>query len=168
MARPSSTMQSPTSLSIVLYLTSLVYYSSFTTALPFFTNSTAPANLSPLCFQAITADVTACSPGVAALRKGGYYPQNFLETICTSSCTSALSQFREAIVTACAQDTWTGYDDGGVWPLVIIPDMFIYNYQAACLREGADNQSGNWCNVVGADYAYQLDPQGRYHISYTF
>lgn len=160
-------MKGPTSLPIILYLTLLLYHSSFTSAILFFTNSTAPANLSPVCFQAITTDVTACSPGVAALRKGGYYPQSFLETICTSTCASALTQFRGAIVTACAQDTWTGYEEAGVWPLVLIPDMMIYNYEAACLRGGADNQSGNWCNVVGADYAYQLDPQGRYHISST-
>ncbi|KAF8457847.1 hypothetical protein BDZ91DRAFT_785929 [Kalaharituber pfeilii] len=128
------------------------------TALPFYTNSTVPANLSPECQAALMADVADCYPVVGALRNGAFYPQAVLETMCTSACTAALAAYRGSIATACSGQTWVGYEDVG-WPVTVIPELMIYHYNLACLMD-----EGRYCNVVAADYAAQLDPQAGHPI----
>lgn len=131
-----------------------------TSALPFFTNSTIPANLTTACANALLTDVSQCPPTVARFTSGYYYPPAVLEEACTSACTTALQEYEQKIKTACAGQTWAGYDEENDAPLDIIPDVMQFNHELACIQD-----SGRWCNVVAAAAAMKADPGRRCHRS---
>lgn len=120
-------------------------------AVQFLQNSTVPANLTAACSSALVEDVN-CSPAVAALRSGSYYPQSTLNRTCTADCANALSAYESNVVSACGGQTWNGYQDTEM-PLAIIPDMLRYLYNLTCLMD-----SGRYCNLVSAVAALALDP----------
>lgn len=120
-------------------------------AAQFFTNSTAPGNLTSACTSALTADVN-CSPVVAFLGNGLYYANATLESICTASCDSALLSYDALVATACNAETWLGYEDTTM-PVTIISNLLWYQYNLTCLTD-----SGRYCNNVAASYAAALDP----------
>ncbi|CAO2650794.1 Nn.00g020860.m01.CDS01 [Neocucurbitaria sp. VM-36] len=122
-------------------------------ALPFFTNSTIPANLTTVCANALLTDVSQCHPIVARLSSGYYYPPTILEKVCTSTCSSALERYEQKVKTACAGQTWVGYDEVDDAPLDLIPNVMRFNQDLACIQD-----SGRWCNVVAAAAAMQADP----------
>jgi len=124
------------------------------TAIQFFDNSTVPTNLTTTCTNAILSDVN-CSPVVASLRSGSYYPNSTLERTCTTDCENALSTYQSNIVEACDTETWNGYEDASL-PVVMIPDLLRYHFGLICLMD-----SGRYCNNVAAAYAASLDPSGR-------
>lgn len=122
-------------------------------AVKLFSNSTVPTNLTAACTSALSSDVN-CSPFVVSLRTGMYYPNDTLERTCTANCDSALASYRARIVTACATETWLGYQDA-ILPVLTIPEMLQYQYNLTCLMD-----SGRYCNNVAASYAAGLDPSG--------
>ena len=126
-------------------------------ALPFFTNSTIPANLTTVCANALLTDVSQCHPIVARLSSGYYYPPTILEKVCTSTCSSALERYEQKVKTACAGQTWVGYDEVDDAPLDLIPNVMRFNQDLACIQD-----SGRWCNVVAAAAAMQADPGRKY------
>ena len=144
------------------YLFLLLFGAHITAALPFFTNSTVPANLSPGCTTALLTNVAGCSPVVAALRKGEYYPQDLLQTICTSTCDSDLTAFHSAVQSACAGESWTGIQDNEM-PVLMIPELLVYNFALVCLQD-----SGRFCNVLAAQQAALSDPSGTYDFILLF
>ncbi len=117
-------------------------------------NSSLPTNLTQTCASALLDDV-ACSPVVTALRMGSYYPQSTLNSTCTTQCSTALSKYQAAVVSACGEQTWTGYEDT-VMPLVVIPDLQRYLFDLTCLMD-----SNRYCNVVAAEAAFALDPGSK-------
>lgn len=124
------------------------------TAFRAFTNtSIASTNLTVPCVGALSADI-ACSPAVAGLRLGEYYPEETLNRTCTADCGQALAQYASKVAAACDKQTWKGYEDTEM-PLAIIPDMLRYHYNLTCLTD-----SGRYCNVVAAKAAAALDPEG--------
>ncbi|KAL8772227.1 MAG: hypothetical protein Q9203_001365 [Teloschistes exilis] len=115
------------------------------------TNSSIPANLTQSCATALLNDVN-CSPVLTALRIGSYYPESTLNSTCTPQCTAALSSFQSAVVQACGEETWLGFEDT-VMPLVVIPDILRYLYNLTCLMD-----TGRYCNTVAAKAAFAQDP----------
>lgn len=125
-----------------------------TTAFHAFSNSSfSSAHLSAPCTRALTENID-CSPVVAGLRVGSYYPESTLKRTCTTECAQALSQYTNKIAAACNNQTWNGYEDTDM-PVAIIPDMLRYHYNLTCLMD-----SGRYCNIVGAQAAGVLDPEG--------
>lgn len=139
-------------------LTFLVVLGSGVNAVQFLQNTTVPANLTAACSSALVGDVN-CSPVVAALRSGSYYPQSTLNRTCTADCANALSAYESNVLSACRGQTWNGYQDTEM-PLAIIPDMLRYLYNLTCLMD-----SGRYCNVVSAAAAQALDPGSMYACS---
>lgn len=149
----------PRTLQLLLPLTLLqVAY-----ALPFFTNSTIPANLTTVCANALLTDVSQCPPTVARFTSGYYYPPMILEEACTSACSTALQIYEQSIKTACAGQTWAGYDDEDDAPLDLIPNVMRFNHELVCIQD-----SGRWCNVVAAAAAMQADPGRKYATSHRY
>ena len=119
-----------------------------------FTNTSfASTNLTIPCIGALSGDI-ACSPAVAALSLGEYYPEETLNRTCTADCGQALAQFANRVAAACDKQTWKGYEDTDM-PLAIIPDMLRYHYNLSCLTD-----SGRYCNAVAAKAAAALDSEG--------
>lgn len=119
-----------------------------------FTNTSfASTNLTIPCIGALSGDI-ACSPGVAGLTLGEYYPEETLNRTCTAECGQALAQFANRVAAACDKQTWKGYEDTDM-PLAIIPDMLRYHYNLTCLKD-----SGRYCNAVAAKAAAVLDSEG--------
>jgi len=117
----------------------------------FFTSTTAPPGLSVGCTTALLANV-ACSPSVPALELGIYYPITQLTTICTAACATALSSYHSNILSACAGDTWEGFDDE-VMPVPMISELIRYHYNGTCLSDGT-----RFCNNVAAAFSVFSDP----------
>ncbi|KAI1522760.1 LysM domain containing protein [Pyrenophora tritici-repentis] len=122
-------------------------------ALPFFNNGTIPANLTTTCANALLVDVVQCPITAAQFLNGFYYPPKTLENACSSACSLALQNYEASVKTACAGQTWAGYDDENDAPLDMIPNLMRYNRDLACIQD-----SGRWCNVVAAAAALQADP----------
>lgn len=126
-------------------------------ALSFFNNGTISANLTTTCANALLTDVAQCPPTAARFANGFFYPPATLKKACTSACSTALERYEKNVTTACAGQTWAGYDDRNDAPLVMIPNLMRYHRDLACIQD-----SGRWCNVVAAAAAMQADP-GRMH-----
>lgn len=141
------------------WLLPLTFVSQVAHALPFFTNGTIPANLTTTCASALLTDVTQCPPSASRFMNGYYYPPSILEKACTSTCSTALEQYEQKVKSACAGQTWAGYDDENDTPLDIIPNVMRFNRDLACIQD-----SGRWCNVVAAAAAMQADPGRKSHI----
>ena len=120
-------------------------------------NNSIPTNLTQGCASALLTDVE-CSPAVKGLRIGSYYPQSVLNSTCTRQCASALSSYQSTVVSACGEQTWTGYEETTM-PLVVIPDMLRYLYNLTCLRD-----SNRYCNYVAARAAFASDPGGMVYL----
>jgi hypothetical protein len=118
------------------------------------TQSTLPQGLSSACTAALLADV-GCSPIVASLKAGSFYPNTTLENVCTEGCNSALAGYASSVVSSCGVETWTGYDDEPM-PVRIIPDLIRYEYNLSCITD-----ANRFCNNVAAQAAYAADPQGK-------
>ena len=124
------------------------------TAFHAFTNTSFPStNLTIPCIGALSDDI-ACSPAVAGLRLGEYYPEDTLGRTCTSQCGHALAQYEDKVAAACDKQIWKGYEDTDM-PIAIIPEMLRYHYNLTCLTD-----SGRYCNVVAAKAAAASDPEG--------
>lgn len=124
------------------------------TAFRAFTNASfASSKLSAPCVGALSEDI-ACSPAVAGLRLGEYYPEETLSRTCTADCGQALKQYANSVAAACEEQTWKGYEDTDL-PIAIIPDMLRYHYNLTCLTD-----SGRYCNAVAAKAATALDSEG--------
>lgn len=93
-----------------------------------------------------------CSPAVAALEAGTFYPNTELKQICTSTCASSLAGYHAGIESACRDDTWIGFQDTEE-PVAMISEMIRYHYNSTCLVEG-----DRFCNNVAAAYSVYLDP----------
>lgn len=124
----------------------------------FFANNTTPANLTNACTNALLTDVQ-CSPVVPQFQNGYYYPPSLLGRACTSTCSTALQSYEQAVATACNGQTWMGYDEETDLPLVVIPNLMRYHYDLICLQD-----SGRWCNEVAAAAALSVDPGGRHSL----
>jgi hypothetical protein len=59
-------------------LWSLIIISQIAHAVPFFTNTTLPANLTTSCQNALLTDVAQCPLSAARFTFGSYYPGNLL------------------------------------------------------------------------------------------
>ena len=116
--------------------------------------SFASSNLSIPCVGALSAEI-ACSPTVAALSLGEYYPEETLARTCTADCGQALALYAKRVATACEKQTWKGYEDSEM-PLAIIPDMLRYHYNLTCLMD-----SGRYCNIIAGKAAAVVDPGGK-------
>lgn len=124
------------------------------TAFRAFTNASfASANLTVPCVSALSNDIS-CSPAIARLRLGEYYPEETLRRTCTADCGQALAQYANKVTAACDKQIWKGYEDTEM-PLAIIPDMLRYHYNLTCLTD-----SGRYCNAVAAKAAAALDSEG--------
>ncbi|KAH9866825.1 hypothetical protein J1614_008518 [Plenodomus biglobosus] len=143
-----------------LLLATLVFQT--TRALPFFNNGTIPANLTTTCANALLVDVVQCPITAAQFLNGFYYPPTTLEQACSSACSLALQNYEASVKTACAGQTWAGYDDENDAPLDMIPNLMRYNRDLACIQD-----SGRWCNVVAAAAAIQADPGRTYNCPIT-
>lgn len=133
-------------------LTFLTIFGPRADAVQFLQDTTLPANVTAACSSALVGDVN-CSPVVAALRSGLYYPQSTLNRTCTVDCANALSAYESNVISACGSQTWNGYQDTEM-PLAIIPDMLRYLYNLTCLMD-----SGRYCNVVSAAAALLWTPE---------
>ena len=129
----------------------LVILPQLVSAVRLVTNGSIPANLTESCATALLNDVN-CSPVLPALRIGSYYPESTLNSTCTPQCTAALSSYQSAVVQACGEETWLGFEDT-VMPLVVIPDIMRYLYNLTCLMD-----TGRYCNTVAAKAAFAEDP----------
>ncbi|KAI9642412.1 hypothetical protein NHQ30_009217 [Ciborinia camelliae] len=119
------------------------------------TPNAAPSGLSAPCLSALTAEVP-CSRLVSRFRYGYFYSESTLASSCTSECATALGAYENSVASACASDTWEGYDDEGGAPLGYIPSLLRYQYSLTCLKE-----SGRWCNIVAGAAASFGDPGGE-------
>ncbi|CAG8971987.1 hypothetical protein HYALB_00003325 [Hymenoscyphus albidus] len=138
----------PTGIVFILFL-----YINLVSAVPFFTNSTVPTNLTTTCSNALLKDVTGCTSLVPVFRNGFFYLTSSLEKTCTPACSTALASYEGGIASACVGQSWAGYDDGNDMPLDIIPNLIKFQYDLTCLQD-----SGRWCNVVAASAAVGGDP----------
>ena len=136
------------------WLIIILTFINASTAFRAFSNSSfASTNLTIPCVGALSDDI-ACSPAVAALSLGEYYPQDTLSRTCTADCGQALALYENKVIAACGKQTWKGYEDTDM-PLAIIPDMLRYHYNVTCLMD-----SGRYCNAVAAKAAAALDSEG--------
>lgn len=142
----------------IRWLLTNLYYSLLvrsTSASQFFTEDSAPPNLSKACVGALTADIP-CSRLVPRFRYGFFYSESTLNATCIPECEEALGSYEAAVVSACERDTWEGYDDEGGAPLGYIPSILRYQYSLTCLRDRE-----RWCNVVTGAAATVDDPGGE-------
>lgn len=119
------------------------------TSFQLLTNASLPANVTSACASALLTDVN-CSPVVVSLRNGDYYPETTLNSTCTQECSDSLTHFESNVVTACAGQSWTGYDDV-VMPLTVVPEVLLFQFGLTCLTD-----SGRYCNNIAADAAQAL------------
>lgn len=129
---------------VVLSLLSTLFLPVLATT-QFFTSLTAPVNLAEACNDALLANVS-CSNLVTALAMGStaYHPVAVLEQVCTQDCDDALAEYQANINSACADDTWSGYDNDSM-PVTVVPDLIRYQFNLTCLMD-----SGRYCNNVAA------------------
>ena len=139
-------------------LASLVHRSD---AFQVFKNSTLPSNLTIACNNALLSELD-CDPTVAILQDGYYYAKATLDSICTTTCTSALAMYESSVIQSCEGQTWSGYYNT-TDPVAMIPDIMQYQYSLACLMD-----SGRYCNVVAAQAATSADPQEPLGMSGLF
>jgi hypothetical protein len=139
------------------WLWQLALFTQATHALPFFTNGTIPANLTTACIDTLLTDVVQCPATAANFINGFYYPAEVLEDACNRQCSTALGRYEARVKTACAGQTWAGYDDENDAPLDMIPNLMRFNRDLACIQD-----SGRWCNVVAAAAALKADPGRTY------
>ena len=153
---PSFTMScfSVSGYQIPCFLVIVLTLINASTAFRALTNTSfASTNLTIPCVGALSADI-ACSPTIAALSLGEYYPEETLSRTCTADCARALVLYANRVATACDKQTWKGYEDTDM-PLAIIPDMLRYHYNLTCLMD-----SGRYCNTIAGKAAAALDPEG--------
>lgn len=117
-------------------------------------NSTVGWGLSEACNTALTATFS-CDYSVANIRKDVYYPKVSLDTVCTTACTSALSNYELSVKDACVSETWPSLD--GDAPVYTIPGLLRYLYNMTCLEI-----DGVYCNTVFGEFANILDPSSTY------
>lgn len=134
------------------YILILYLFSSRALASQFLEAEALPTNISSACIAALTADV-ACREGVADLVPGKYYPLTSLQSLCLSSCSSALSSYHTSVLSNCAEDTWEDAS-GELLPVALYSELIRYSYDFACLKDGE-----RYCNNVAAAYAAAADPQ---------
>jgi hypothetical protein len=127
-----------------------------------YTEATLPTGLSSGCQTALIADVAQCSLTATKFRYGYFYPESTLMATCTAQCTSALQSFETSVISSCTDDTWDGYDDGGM-PVAFIPSVLRYLYELTCLQDG-----DRFCNVVAGTNAAIADPGGELANSQAF
>ena len=85
------------------------------TAFRAFSNSSfASTNLTIPCVGALSDDI-ACSPAVAALSLGEYYPEDTLSRTWTANCGQALALYENKVIAACCKQTWKGYGDTDIY-----------------------------------------------------
>ncbi|KAK3933774.1 hypothetical protein QBC46DRAFT_462929 [Diplogelasinospora grovesii] len=111
-------------------------------------NASFPSNITSACSNALTADL-ACPEGVERLRQGLYYPESFLTSLCTTTCSSALAGYKLSVEGGCGGETYDSLTDLGDVPLYTIPQLLQYLYNYTCL---ADSSNGQYCNVVAANF----------------
>jgi hypothetical protein len=128
------------------------FYGQSVLAARFFQESVLPEGISAGCKTAFSADLS-CSHAVPALQAGIYYPKSELEAICTPACDAALATYHDNILSACATDTWDGFEDAEE-PVALISEMIRYHYNYTCITDGT-----RFCNNVAAAYAAFLDPE---------
>lgn len=138
-----------------MYAVISIFISNISAA-QFFQNSTLPTNLTVECSDALLTNVTGCGNIVSSFRPGDYYPESVLNSTCTSECSDGLASFASSVLSACSTDVWNGYEDTTM-PVAIIPDLLRYAYNLTCLMD-----TGRYCNVISAQYAYSLDPTSEY------
>jgi hypothetical protein len=141
----------------IRWLSHIALLTSAAQCLPFFTNGTIPANLTTACADSLLTDVVQCPATAANFMNGFYYPTDVLEGACSGQCSTALEQFEANVKSACAGQTWAGYDDENDAPLDIIANLMRFNRDLACIQD-----SGRWCNVVAAAVALEADPGRMY------
>lgn len=122
----------------------------FSLATQLFSNATIPGNLTTECSAALLADVQ-CSPVVAVLRPGIYYPNATLQRTCTGNCSSSLEQYTRKVLDSCGDQSWTGFGDKTM-PVSVIADVMQYHFDLVCMTD-----SGRYCNDVAAQAALTTD-----------
>ena len=108
-------------------------------------------DISSQCSTAITAEIS-CDPSLVALTSadsfGAVGDSALQESLCTTSCGTALSTYHDAVSKACAKDLqpWDGL------PAVWAGDAVWATYNRTCLKDpnGGGYCGGEWPCVVQA------------------
>lgn len=124
----------------------------------FSVNGTAdlPSNVTADCLTALQADIASCSSSIATIRPFVYPPQDYLTALCTEDCSVALGSYESGVAAACVGQTYDSDADGGLVPILAIPQLLRYSFNFTCLT---DASSGQYCKVLAAD-AIGEDGQG--------
>jgi hypothetical protein len=130
---------------------SVLLLSDRTNGAQLFSNSTIPTNLTVGCSNSLLGDID-CSLALMGFQHTRYYAETTLKRVCTPQCEAGLSSYEAAIRTACAGETWKGFDDE-IMPLDLIATNIRYEFNSTCLMD-----SGRYCNVIAAKAAAAADP----------
>lgn len=116
-------------------------------------NDSLPSTLTPVCSDALLANVAACDPLVKDLRPDFFYPPESLSRICTSGCSSSLTAWKSSVWNSCGNQTVSG-DLEVEAAAVYIPGSLQYSFQMACLQD----DGGRYCGPIAALAAAFSDP----------
>ncbi|KAI1381144.1 hypothetical protein F4677DRAFT_118218 [Hypoxylon crocopeplum] len=113
-------------------------------------------NLTSTCLsvsnQLVTCNRTLTGLGGSGLNGILVYSDDMLAGLCTSSCSSSLSNWVRRIEGACPGQT-IPMGDGTSWYIARIGETFQELYQQACIQD----KSGNFCNAIYGSAA-GIDP----------
>ncbi|KAG9078050.1 hypothetical protein FS749_009993, partial [Ceratobasidium sp. UAMH 11750] len=85
------------------------------------------------CGKALNASI-ACDVSIGAAGSGALLPVATLNTLCVSTCYTALKSYRSSIVQACGNSTIIQGSDA-TFPITYIADSLLYSYNSTCLKD---------------------------------
>ncbi|KAI9370920.1 hypothetical protein BJX61DRAFT_548661 [Aspergillus egyptiacus] len=94
------------------------------------------------CADALTTNLTSCSPAVRGLSSNNFYSQHGLDVICTSDCRDELTGYEEAVTEGCSGVTYTN-EWGTELPISEIASSLLFEFHQTCFKH-----QGQYCNIV--------------------
>ncbi|KAF7316288.1 hypothetical protein MIND_00147500 [Mycena indigotica] len=120
-----------------------------TSSFQLYTQNTLPTSPAPnsACASALTATLS-CNSTIPLMSSYPYLMINDLATVCTSTCTTSLANYRANVATACKNFGISGANNVSYLPTLAI-DTIAGPYQAQCLQ---DPTSGKFCEPLLASF----------------
>ncbi|KAI1158006.1 hypothetical protein F5B18DRAFT_668603 [Nemania serpens] len=115
-----------------------------------FSDSLPGTVLTPACSATLTSNIS-CDPWVSHFREGSYYKPAGLESVCTTSCQTAIKNYQFSLASNCKGLTYN-FTETTYLPIDSIGSMLDYVYSLTCLQD-----SGRFCNYVAYEASLQAD-----------
>lgn len=119
------------------------------------TNSTFNgSSISATCQSALIASIN-CDPSIQILSNVYFAASSLLSSICTTTCSAALSSYRTSVLSACSSDNFL-LISGTQYPVTYPADYVTFYYNQTCLTSGSSyclDDTGAYYNLSSANSA---------------